>query len=41
VHWVEDQNPAATAAFPVEAPTPISPGGEPDTSEQPEIRSVD
>jgi predicted PurR-regulated permease PerM len=25
VHWVEDQNPAATAAFPVEAPTPISP----------------
>ena len=26
VHWVEDQNSAATAAFPVEAPTPISPG---------------
>ncbi len=24
VHWVEDQNPTATAAFPAETPTPIS-----------------
>ena len=24
VHWVEDQDPAATAAFPAETPTPIS-----------------